>query len=213
MARHGALGRDSADGSPAGTSPEATIRPLVALPGLGRAQRQPCPPPHPEAAGLGQLVLPGAVCLDVGGGCPTCTAALSALAGPEGRVHRLAAPDRLDEAATVDEFCRQADLARVDFIKAEFGADELGLLLGAFGTLLRDRPTLLLRWRRRCPDPRRTADAVRGLTASLSYTMHGWQEGEWRQVTGVVRGWGGFLFRPCPTPCRLAPERVDYVHV
>jgi hypothetical protein len=103
----------------------------------------------------------------------------------------------------VDKFCRQADLTRVDFISVQFGEDELGLLLGAFGTLLRDRPTLLLRWGRLWPDRRRTAEAVRGLTVSLSYTMHGWQEGDWRPVTDDMQGWGSFLFRPSLVPGRI----------
>ncbi|MEV0126109.1 hypothetical protein AB0I16_31965 [Streptomyces sp. NPDC050703] len=121
-------------------------------------------------------------------------------------MHRLMAPGSTGRAATVDEFCRQADLTRVDLISIQFDEDELGLVLGAFGTLLRDRPTLLLRWGRRCPDRQRTAEVVRGLTVSLAYTMHGWQEGDWRPVTGAVQGWGGFLFRPSPVPRRPNEE-------
>ncbi|MFF7896814.1 hypothetical protein ACFZDI_33890 [Streptomyces sp. NPDC007907] len=103
----------------------------------------------------------------------------------------------------MDDLCRRKDLTRVDFIRIQFGEDELDVLLGAFATLLRDRPALLLRWGRRRPDRRRTADTVRSLTVSLSYTMHGWQEGTWRPVTDAMPGWGGFLFRPQPVPGRL----------
>ncbi|MGW4277214.1 hypothetical protein ACWEGQ_33845 [Streptomyces seoulensis] len=190
--------------------------PVVVFPGL-RFSRQPRaahpvvqdrphrPVPHPEAAGLDQLVSPGAVCLDVGAGCTRCTEALRNLAGPDGQVHRLAPgrPDRARRADTVDDLCRRENLDRVDFMRVQFGEDERDVLLGAFTTLLRDQPTLLLRWGRRRPDRLRTAETVRSLTVSLSYTMHGWQEGNWRPVTDSVRGWGGFLFRPQPLPRRL----------
>jgi hypothetical protein len=104
----------------------------------------------------------------------------------------------------VDDLCRRKGLTRVDFIRIQFGEDEPDVLLGAFATLLRDRPTLLLRWGRRRPERERwrTADTVRSLTVSLSYTMHGWQEGTWRPVTDAMPGWGGFLFRPQPVAGR-----------
>ncbi|MEU6278637.1 hypothetical protein ABZ871_40570 [Streptomyces populi] len=102
----------------------------------------------------------------------------------------------------MDDHCRRKELTQVDFLRIQFGEDELDVLLGAFATLLRDRPALLLRWGCRRQDRRRMAETVRGLTVSLSYTMHGWQEGGWRQMTDTMPGWGGFLFRPSPVPRR-----------
>lgn len=219
MAHHGGPGRKGADGPPTEASGLHTADEpggsVVALPGL-RHSREPGPAspvaqgrphrpvPHPEAPGLEQLVSPGAVCVDVGAGCSRCTATLRDLAGPDGQVHRLVqGRPGGPRAATVDDLCRRKDLVRVDFIRIQFGEDELDVLLGAFATLLRDRPALLLRWGRPRPDRRRTAETVRSLTVSLSYTMHGWQEGAWRPVTDAMPGWGGFLFRPQPVQGRL----------
>ena len=98
--------------------------------------------------------------------------------------------------------CAQANLPKVDFIKANVPQAEPGLLLHAFGTLLRDRPTLLL-----CIGPggqvrpgRGEPDVVRSLIRSLAYGMYRWQGGDWRSATSVAQGEGRYLFRPYDTP-------------
>ncbi|MFE7599710.1 hypothetical protein [Streptomyces sp. NPDC057494] len=175
---------------------------------------------HPEAARLVGAVRPGAVCLVVGGACDICTGALSVLAGTGGQVHCLDSPDRPARwsamASTlggadvvvhrstdgVDAVCAQAELPKVDFIKADVRKAPPGLLLDAFVTLLRDRPALLLRIgpggpvrRGRC-EP----DIVSSLTRSLAYEVYRWQGGDWRPVTSAVRDEGKYLFKTCEIP-------------
>ncbi|MFD4504854.1 hypothetical protein [Streptomyces sp. NPDC058457] len=98
----------------------------------------------------------------------------------------------------VDAVCAQAELPKVDFIKADVRKAQPGLLSDAFVTLLRDRPAPLLRigpggpvHRGRC-EP----DIVSSLTRSLAYEVYRWQGGDWRPVTSAVRDEGKYLFKP-----------------
>lgn len=179
---------------------------------------------HPEAAGLSRVVWPGAVCLDIGTDCGVCTGVLSVLAGSGGQVHCVGSRDRSarwaaiaslfggaevvvhrhpERVHTVDALCRQENLLKIDLIRAHVPVAELGFLLGAFSTLLRERPVLLLQLGERSPDSERTStDVVRSLTRTLAYAMYCWQDGDWRPTAHVMKGVDRYLFSPRPIPAR-----------
>ncbi|MGW3660987.1 hypothetical protein ACWD6R_37505 [Streptomyces sp. NPDC005151] len=176
---------------------------------------------YPEVGDLGRVVRPGAVCLDLGAGCGAYSWALSVLAGPAGQVHCVDSPDRparwaavtslfgcadivvhRDEgpSRTVDALCRQAGLENVDFIRADVADTEPSALMGAFSTLLRDRPSLLLdiEDRRLANCAMNSADVVRSLTKSLGYSMYCWRDGAWEPAMYVTANIRNYLFTSRP---------------
>jgi hypothetical protein len=97
----------------------------------------------------------------------------------------------------VDVFCRRLSLEQVDFIK--FGVAETAVVLGAFSTLLRHRPAVLLEVEENVgPDGIAPADLVRGLTSTLGYLMYRWQGRQWQPVTEAAPACGSYLFTSHP---------------
>ncbi|GAA1218067.1 FkbM family methyltransferase [Kitasatospora nipponensis] len=101
---------------------------------------------------------------------------------------------------TVDDLCRSAELKRVDFIKADVEGAEAGVLTGAFSTLLRDRPLLLLEIEDRhlLKYDLAAADIVRRLTVTLGYGMYRWDRGGWNPVAQVTEDCRNYLFSAGP---------------
>ncbi|WP_051740858.1 hypothetical protein [Kitasatospora sp. MBT66] len=98
---------------------------------------------------------------------------------------------------TVDRLCRQAGLERVDLIKVVVGRVEPEVLLGAFGILLRDRPSLLLeldRTKRSTGYQPGSTGLVRSLTTTLGYRMYRWKRGGWQRVSTVTDDCRSYLF-------------------
>lgn len=98
---------------------------------------------------------------------------------------------------TADRLCRQAGLERVDFIKVVVGRVEPDVLLGAFGILLRDRPSLLLeldRTKRSTGYQPEPTGLVRSLTTTLGYRMYRWKRGGWQTVSTVTDDCRSYLF-------------------
>ncbi|MFF8193117.1 hypothetical protein ACF05L_20125 [Streptomyces bobili] len=189
-----------------------------------------------EVAGLHTVVPPGAVCVDVGTARMMCVVTLSALAGPQGRVHLFeplgrrarwsaavaallggtnvvvhrVAVGRRDRGRaphtgghrpqTLDGVGRRLGLERVDFIKVDAGNDGYGVLTGAFHTLLRDRPVLLIQTEMRhrpghCSDP---GSLVGNLTVTLGYRMYRWGAGGWQHTADITDDCRTYLFRAGP---------------
>ncbi|WP_052709255.1 hypothetical protein [Streptomyces sp. NRRL S-495] len=100
---------------------------------------------------------------------------------------------------TVDRLCRQAGLERVDLIKVVVGRVEPDVLLGAFGILLRDRPSLLLeleldRTKRSTGYQPEPTGLVRSLTTTLGYRMYRWKRGGWQTVSTMTDDCRSYLF-------------------
>jgi hypothetical protein len=102
--------------------------------------------------------------------------------------------------STVDALCRQEGLQKVDFIKANVADANSDVLMGAFSTLLRDRPALLLEIedRRLATRTPKSTDLVRSLTQSLGYDMYCWSDGNWEPVTRVTEDVRNYLFSRQP---------------
>ncbi|WP_328784385.1 FkbM family methyltransferase [Streptomyces canus] len=101
---------------------------------------------------------------------------------------------------TVDALCRQEGLQKVDFIKANVADANTDVLMGAFSTLLRDRPALLLEIEdgRLATRTLKSTDLVRSLTQSLGYDMYCWSDGNWEPVTRVTEDVRNYLFSRQP---------------
>ncbi|MER5732103.1 hypothetical protein ABT084_27870 [Streptomyces sp. NPDC002138] len=162
------------------------------------------------------LVGSGDVCLDVRAKHGRYTRALAVLAGPTGQVHSverrlrpigrltlgttllgcgnvtlhaMVSGDGRQRPGTIDNLCRQVGLTKVNFIK--LGSEDLeAALVGAFHTLLRDRPSILLERDDahfvRCDAAR--GSLIRSLTVSLGYSMYRWQKNGWEPVTHMTEG-------------------------
>ncbi|MFH8447344.1 hypothetical protein ACH4D3_39905 [Streptomyces sp. NPDC018026] len=102
--------------------------------------------------------------------------------------------------STVDALCRREGLQKVDFIKANVADTHTDVLMGAFSTLLRDRPALLLEIedRRLATRTLKSTDLVRSLTQSLGYDMYCWSDGNWESVTRVTEDVRNYLFSVQP---------------
>ncbi|GAB2744084.1 FkbM family methyltransferase [Kitasatospora kifunensis] len=135
-----------------------------------------------------------------------CTHLTEGALDPGPDVDFLAARPAATPVRTVDDLCRQAGLEKVDFIKAEVDGGEAAALFGAFDTLLRDRPALLLgiEDRRPAKDGKASANLVHSLTITLGYTMYRWQGPSWEPVAEVTDDCRNYLFttRPLPLPGR-----------
>ncbi|GAA2460438.1 FkbM family methyltransferase [Streptomyces pulveraceus] len=106
---------------------------------------------------------------------------------------------------TVDGLCHRMGLDRVDFIKADVEGAEAAVLFGAWVTLLRFRPVLLLEveGRHLAKYGMEPAGLVRRLTA-LDYGMYRWGRRSWEPVAGVTDDCRNYLFtaRPIRTPLK-----------
>ncbi|GGS60335.1 FkbM family methyltransferase [Streptomyces violaceus] len=100
---------------------------------------------------------------------------------------------------TVDEVVAAAGLPRVDFVKADVEGAEPLVLAGAAGTLLRDRPTLLLEIEERhLAKYGARAGRLVGELRDAGYSMFLWREGRWRRVDRVTGAHRNYLFTVKP---------------
>jgi FkbM family methyltransferase len=100
---------------------------------------------------------------------------------------------------TVDEVVAAAGLPRVDFVKADVEGAEPLVLAGAAGTLLRDRPTLLLEIEdRHLAKYGARADRLVEELRSAGYSMFLWRERRWRPVDRVTGAHRNYLFTVKP---------------
>lgn len=100
---------------------------------------------------------------------------------------------------TVDEVVAAAGLPRVDFVKADVEGAEPLVLAGAAGTLLRDRPTLLLEIEERhLAKYGARAGRLVGELRDAGYSMFLWRDGRWRPVDRVTGAHRNYLFTVKP---------------
>ncbi|MFC9681112.1 FkbM family methyltransferase [Streptomyces sp. NPDC056948] len=100
---------------------------------------------------------------------------------------------------TVDEIVAAAGLPRVDFVKADVEGAEPLVLAGAAGTLLRDRPTLLLEIEERhLAKYGARAGRLVGELRDAGYSMFLWRDGRWRRVDRVTGAHRNYLFTVKP---------------
>ncbi|MFI6373750.1 FkbM family methyltransferase [Streptomyces sp. NPDC050546] len=100
---------------------------------------------------------------------------------------------------TVDEVVAAAGLPRVDFVKADVEGAEPLVLAGAAGTLLRDRPTLLLEIEERhLAKYGARAGRLVGELLDAGYSMFRWREGRWCRVDRVTGAHRNYLFTVKP---------------
>lgn len=104
--------------------------------------------------------------------------------------------DMLVDTRTLDGFCADVDLTRLDFLKIDVEGGELHVLRGGEKTVDVCRPTMLIEIEARhidryayTPD-----DVVRWLT-SRGYHMYAWHNG-WRPAGRVCPHANNYLFRP-----------------
>jgi FkbM family methyltransferase len=99
------------------------------------------------------------------------------------------------EVTTLDAFCAQQSIDRLDFIKADVEGAEIKVLRGGMDTLTRHRPTLQLE----IQDPHiakygSSAAELVDLLAGLGYTMNTWRDGSWQPVDRVTEQRRNYLF-------------------
>jgi FkbM family methyltransferase len=101
------------------------------------------------------------------------------------------------EVTTLDAFCAQQGIARLNFIKADVEGAEIKVLRGGMDTLTRHRPVLQLE----IEEPHiakygaSAADIV-DLLGGLGYTMHAWRDGAWQPIGRVIEHRRNYLFVP-----------------
>jgi FkbM family methyltransferase len=101
------------------------------------------------------------------------------------------------EVTTLDTFCAQQKIDRLDFIKADVEGAEIKVLRGGMDTLTKHRPILQLE----IQEPHiakygaSAADIV-DLLSGLGYTMHTWRCGAWQRVDRVTEQRRNYLFVP-----------------
>lgn len=101
-------------------------------------------------------------------------------------------------ARTLDGFCADNAVGRLDFIKADVEGAELDLLEGGRDTIARFRPRLLLEIEER--HVRRyghSAESVAAWLTDRGYRIHVWRGSRWRPVSTVDAELRNHLFVPC----------------
>ncbi|MBO0840061.1 MAG: FkbM family methyltransferase [Sciscionella sp.] len=97
---------------------------------------------------------------------------------------------------TLDDFCAEHGVDRLDFVKADVEGGELRLLHGGARTIKRCRPTLLLEL-----EDRHTArfgypaSAAVDWLAEHGYRMSLWRNGSWQPVDRITPQYRNYLFR------------------
>ena len=98
-------------------------------------------------------------------------------------------------AETLDTYCADAGLDRLDFVKLDVEGGELALLQGGTHTIDRHHPTLLLELEERHTHRYgHTPDDVVGWLTERGYRMHHWRAGRWHATTRVNPANRNYLF-------------------
>lgn len=120
--------------------------------------------------------------------------------------------DLLVDTRTLDGFCAEVDLTRLDFLKIDVEGGELHVLRGGEETIGRYQPTVLAEIEARHIDRYAyTPEDVVGWLTSRGYRMYAWRGG-WQPVSQVCPHANNYLFRPARTlsgqRCRMGAWSV-----
>jgi FkbM family methyltransferase len=100
------------------------------------------------------------------------------------------------EVQTLDGFCQQAGMTRLDFIKIDVEGGEMHILKGGERAIEKFRPAMLIEIEARHQERYQySPDEVAGWLTDRGYSMHVWQN-QWQQVTTISPHARNYLFLP-----------------
>lgn len=142
--------------------------------------------------GESRLEIPKRRGLDVSGRSFLAAGTVSLGSNAEFRRHRSVNAS----VVTLDAWCEQADIGRVDLIKIDVEGGEAAVLEGAGAMLRRSLPTILIELEdRHLERSATTAGEVMAMLTRLGYRAAIWVSGSWQSVTAPSATHRNHLFR------------------